>query len=288
MLFREWFCVGRLADLGLAEPGRVAVVDVVGESVLRDQRRGGALHAAYNVCRHRGSQLFPAEPGAGAGCAAGRALRCPYHSWTYTLTASCSRRRTPTLATSTRASSRCTRSAVEAWAGFVFVHLDARAGGAARRRARPARRREPRQLRDGRAGRPGACCSYDVAANYKVLAENYNECYHCGPVHPELIRLVPAFGGGGTGLTGRTGSRTARVRGRSRCPAPRPGAAARADADERTRHKGELVYPNLMLSCSADHVAAFVLGRWRWTAPGSTAVLLFAPDEAVADAPSTP
>ena len=35
--------------------------------------------------------------------------------------------------------------------------------------------------------------TYDVAANWKVLAENYNECYHCGPVHPELCRLVPAF-----------------------------------------------------------------------------------------------
>ncbi len=37
--------------------------------------------------------------------------------------------------------------------------------------------------------------------------------------------------------------------------APLPGL----DDDERTRHKGELVYPNLLLSCSADHVAAFVL-----------------------------
>ena len=34
---------------------------------------------------------------------------------------------------------------------------------------------------------------YDIAANWKVLLENYNECYHCGPVHPELCRLVPAF-----------------------------------------------------------------------------------------------
>ena len=41
---------------------------------------------------------------------------------------------------------------------------------------------------------------YDVAANYKVLLENYNECYHCGPVHPELSRLVPSFAGGGRDL----------------------------------------------------------------------------------------
>ena len=44
-----------------------------------------------------------------------------------------------------------------------------------------------------------------MAANWKVLAENYNECYHCGPVHPELVRLVPAFGGGGTDLAWEDG-----------------------------------------------------------------------------------
>ena len=67
----------------------------------------------------------------------------------------------------------------------------------------------------------GLTLTYDVAANWKVIAENYNECYHCGPVHPELVRLVPAFGGGGLGIDGRawsgtTASRTARARGRSR------------------------------------------------------------------------
>ena len=60
VLFGEWFCVGRIDDLGLTEPGRVAVVDVVGESVVLTRDDGGALHAAYNVCRHRGSQLVPA------------------------------------------------------------------------------------------------------------------------------------------------------------------------------------------------------------------------------------
>ena len=85
VLFGEWFCVGRTTDLGLGEPGRVAVVDVVGESVLVMRNAAGDLHAAYNVCRHRGSQLIPAEPGAEVlTCAAG-ALRCPYHSWTYSL-----------------------------------------------------------------------------------------------------------------------------------------------------------------------------------------------------------
>ena len=43
---------------------------------------------------------------------------------------------------------------------------------------------------------------YQVAANWKVILENYNECYHCGPVHPELCRLVP-----GLQAAGRVGAR---------------------------------------------------------------------------------
>jgi Rieske 2Fe-2S family protein len=47
----------------------------------------------------------------------------------------------------------------------------------------------------------GHTITYDVEANWKVIVENYNECYHCGPIHPELCQIVPAFKqGGGTGL----------------------------------------------------------------------------------------
>ena len=34
---------------------------------------------------------------------------------------------------------------------------------------------------------------YEIKANWKVLLENYNECYHCAGVHPELCNIVPAF-----------------------------------------------------------------------------------------------
>ena len=59
VLFDSWFCVGRVADLGLDTPGRLAVLDVVGESILVTSDAEARLHAAYNVCRHRGSQVVP-------------------------------------------------------------------------------------------------------------------------------------------------------------------------------------------------------------------------------------
>ena len=119
-----------------------------------------------------------------------------------------------------------------------------------------------------------------MAANWKVLAENYNECYHCGPVHPELCALIPAFRHGGAGLEWeagvphREGAWTLTTTGTS-ARAPFPGL----DDAERTRHKGELVYPNLLLSLAAEHVAAYSL---RPRGPARTTVLcdlLFHPHE---------
>lgn len=249
VLYGEWFCVGRVADLGLDSVGRVAVVDVVGESVIVTRDAAG-LHAAYNVCRHRGSQLFTEQV-----CVAAQALRCPYHSWTYALDGSLLK--APHTDVEDASEFALKPVAVDAWAGFVFVHLGIPATTLADAMDRPAR-----TLANYAIGElvTGLRFSYDVAANYKVIAENYNECYHCGPVHPELTRLVPAFGGGGTdidwdnGVPHREGAWTFTMSGTTD-RAPLPGL----DEAERTRHKGELVYPNLMLSASADHVAVFVL-----------------------------
>ena len=116
-----------------------------------------------------------------------------------------------------------------------------------------------------------------------MLLENYNECYHCGPVHPELSRLVPSFAGGGAGLDWdqgiphRDGAWTFTLTGTT-TRAPLPGL----DEHERIRHKGDLAYPNLMLSASADHVAAFVLQPRAVDRTEVVCTLLFAP-EAVAD-----
>ena len=151
--------------------------------------------------------------------------------------------------------------AVEEWAGFVFVNLTP-AALTRRSRSRDGVAKAAANLGNYDMGSlvTGLTLTYDVAANWKVIAENYNECYHCGPVHPELVRLVPAFGGGGTelawedGIPHREGAWTFTMSGTTN-RAPLPGLSEA----EKVRHKGELVYPNLMLSCSADHVAAFVL-----------------------------
>jgi Rieske 2Fe-2S family protein len=257
VLFAQWFCLGRIDDLGLSTSSRVAVVDVVGESVLVTSDEQGELHAAYNVCRHRGSQVVPVEEGSPQpfSCAAS-ALRCPYHSWTYGLDGRLLR--APHADLDDLDAFALNPVAVDTWGGFVFVHLSPEHATPLHQAVERAAGTLANYGLDGLV--TGATMTYEVTANYKVLLENYNECYHCGPVHPELCRLVPSFAGGGAdlawedGVPHREGAWTFTTTGTTtRAPLPDLSEA------ERTRHKGDAVYPNLMLSASADHVAAFVL-----------------------------
>jgi Rieske 2Fe-2S family protein len=278
IFWRQWFVVGREEEV--AAPGDYVVKDVAGESILVIRTRSGALAAHYNVCRHRGSQLVP-------DCRSGTfpgAIRCPYHSWTYTLEGEL--RTAPFLDESdglSRGDLSLHPVGVDIWGGFLFVHLTPRDPAApghslsAQLAAVPERlRRYP--LAELRVARRIA---YEVRANWKVMLENYNECYHCGPVHPELCRLVPAFrqrGGSDLdwehGIPHRDGAWTFTASGTTN-RLPFEGLSE----EERTRHKGELVYPNLMLSLSAEHVAAFyVLPH----GPDRTTIVnefLFHPDE---------
>ena len=267
---RQWVLVGREADV--TRPGDFVRVDVAGESVIVVRRDDGVLGAFYNVCRHRGAELVD-TCGASRG-SFGAVIRCPYHSWTYGLDGTL--RRTPFMEIGEPVALHPV--AVDTWGGFVFVHLMPSEAGALLDQLGPmvdrVRRYPLATLRSG------ATFTYDVACNWKVIAENYNECYHCGPVHPELCDLVPAFRRGGAelewvdGIPLREGAWTFTFSGTTE-RAPFAGL----DAAERERHKGELVYPNLLLSLSAEHVAAYILLP---QGPASTRVvcdLLFHPDE---------
>jgi len=289
VLLPAWTCAGRLHELGLADgdrllPGRLAVVEILGESVLVTVTRDGDLHAHFNVCRHRGSQIIPVDPATGPPAPTrASALRCPYHSWTYDLDGSLLHApHTEDVTDLDRASFSLKAVRVDRWGGFLWLRLCEAADGT----GGPDLAAELGDIPLRTSRYPldslvlGRQLVYEVGANWKLIAENYNECYHCGPVHPELVRLVPAFGSGGAnldweaGVPHRDGAWTFTATGTSdREPFPN------LDADERHRHKGELVYPNLLLSLSADHVAAFRLEPAAVDRTRVVCDLLFAPDE---------
>jgi glycine betaine catabolism A len=260
---REWLCVARAEEL--ADPGAYRVLELLGESVLLVRNREGRLRAFYNVCRHRGSRLCRENAAAGhaaalgGGIGAGR-ITCPYHQWSYDLDG---RLIAAPYLTSEPGFDKTLFSlypvALECWGGFVLLNLTPAQAVplAAQLGAIPERicRYPLTELRIGHTIR------YEVAANWKVICENYNECYHCAGVHPELCAVVPAFKERGgahldwlRGIPHRPGAYTFTSSGTTR-----RRAFPTLNEDEQVRHKGELLYPNLFLSLACDHAAVFIL-----------------------------
>jgi Rieske 2Fe-2S family protein len=271
----SWVCVGRSDSIG-TEPGSCRLALVAGERVLIVRDIDSALHAFANRCMHRGTELVDSMQVVTPACF-DSVIRCPYHFWAYGFDGSL--RASPWIDDIDPAEFSLHRYALSDWGGFVFVRL-ATDGPELLDELGPIAERVRRfPLVDLVVGKE---ITYEVAANWKVIAENYNECYHCGPVHPELCDLVPSFrvrGGAALdweqGIPHRPGADTYTGTGRS-TRASFPGL----DEVGRANHFGELIYPNLMLSMSRDHVVAFILHPIAFDQTTIDCQLLFHPDEA--------
>src|SRR5207253_3286379 len=187
---REWVCAGREEEL--AGPGAFRVLDVLGESIILLRNREGELRGFYNVCRHRGARLCRAAAARASGAAAespvarqlpggisGGRITCPYHQWTYDLNGRLIA--APWLMSEPEFDQSLFSLypvGVECWGGFVFVNLSPGKGGSLGEQLGAMPKRLAHyplsELRIGHTIR------YQVGANWKVLCENYNECYPCG------------------------------------------------------------------------------------------------------------
>ena len=270
IFFRDWVCVAR--EEQLPGPGDHLVLDVYGQSILLLRNTEGKLRGFYNVCRHRGAQLCASESAEDSqedshdrlplkgGVVGGRSILCPYHAWRYDLDGQLERAPHMTEDMGFDASEvQLHAVGCESWGGFVFVHLTPdEASPFDEHVAVAAKGFERYPIENLRIGRT---ISYQVRANWKIICENYNECYHCGPVHPELCKIVPAFRDRGgadldweRGIPHREGAVTFTESGTT-ARRTFPGL----NEDEQQRHKGDALYPNLFISAASDHVAVFVL-----------------------------
>jgi Rieske 2Fe-2S family protein len=188
---RRWMLVGRTTEL--QSPGAYLTAEVAGESVIVIRQNDGTVEAMLNVCRHRGARILLDQRGS---CA--RTIRCPYHSWSYGLDGSL--RGAPNMRDAigdARSGLGLQRVRVHEAHGCLWINLDANAPGfdedtGAQLRARL---RSDEALADWELGRltTGHRIVYQVSANWKLIVENFMECYHCASIHPELVAVVPEF-----------------------------------------------------------------------------------------------
>ena len=171
----------------IADAGAFVLLDSFGESIIVLRGDDGAARAFYNVCRHRGARLCERETGHFAG-----AIVCPYHAWTFALDGSLAAARNMAGAPGfSKDDYPLEALAVEEYGGCIFLNFAAEASARVAPRvtdylAPLARKFERWNLAGLRRARRA---SYAVAANWKLIAQNYSECYHCPVVHPQLDEL---------------------------------------------------------------------------------------------------
>ena len=179
-IFSGWICVGHVSRV--AEPGSYLMREIGTDSVVVMGAEDGRPRAFLNVCRHRGARLIDEPEGS-----VRRRIQCPYHGWSYGLDGQL--KATPHMEGVEDFDTSCwglMPVRVATVGGLVLVDLSGEApdvGDHAGELAGYLERYRVEAL--GRAGQ----ASYEVAANWKAIAENYSECLHCPGVHPELNRL---------------------------------------------------------------------------------------------------
>jgi len=244
-----WLCVGRSEQV--AKPGDQRAERAGIGSVLLTRNDDGVLRAFANTCRHRGHELLPCGSTASQGV-----IICPYHAWTYGLNgelrAAADFKRLPSFDAGQWG---LVELPVVEWNGLIFV------GGSGK--AAPlsdALRSLDEMIAPYEMSRLVVAGThvYDSAANWKILTENYHECYHCPSIHPELCRVSPPKSGenyrpqgiwvGGT-MDLRDGMATMSLDGTSQS-APLRGL----DGEGQHTVIYVNVFPNVLISLHPDYV----------------------------------
>jgi glycine betaine catabolism A len=242
----SWVCIGRDDEILTAAVTQQALS--VGDVALVLTRTDGTLRAFANTCPHRGHELL-----AEGGCSTARSMVCPYHAWSFGLDGRLiGAPRMRAVDGFDPTAMALTPVPVEIWQGWVLVNATGTAAPAAEHLGAidalvaPYR---PAELKLG--GRR----TYTLAANWKVLVENYHECYHCPLIHPELCAVTPPDSGDNYDLPGawvggsmdlRDGAETMSLDGRSL------GVPIEGVDRHRVLYLG--LFPNLLISLHPDYV----------------------------------
>lgn len=254
-LFGGWMCVGRGDQV--AEPGSMSAVSLGDVGVLLVRGRDGELRGFENACRHRGHELLPC----GGSATGKRAIVCPYHAWSYRLDGSLAGApRFDSFENFDKATLGLNPVRVADWHGWIFVDRSGRSPEFADHIGDLEQVVAPY---DASRLITVEVHEYEVAANWKTIVENYQECYHCPQIHPELcvvsvpdsgdnVELAGAWVGGAMDL--RDGVQTMSLDGRS-------GGAEFPGLSEKQRRTVMYVavLPNLLISLHPDYVMTHLL-----------------------------
>jgi len=181
IFYRNWWCAGHQSQL--PEAGCYLTLQVCEQNIIVIRDKSGDLKAYYNVCQHRGHELL-------FGSGKVRTITCPYHAWSYGFDGELkAARNTEKMVDFDKCRFSLKEVRVEVFCGLVFVNLDPEAKSLKQQTGGledEIRHFCPRIDEVKFAQRD----TYDVASNWKIMVENFLECYHCAPAHKDFVNLV--------------------------------------------------------------------------------------------------
>jgi Rieske 2Fe-2S family protein len=269
----HWLYLERAA--AIEKPGDFHALEVEGQGLILVKDKDNTERVHYNMCRHRGTRMLNEASG---HCK--QVIRCPYHAWSYSLDGSLvgaphmdetegfSKEDYPLIA-----------PAHTTWEGNVFVHLGDNPQPFEQAYAPVLTKFSPWHIGELR---PVHREVYEVEANWKLVVQNYSECYHCPSVHPELQPLSHyrdtsndldegPFLGGPMRITREGGGLS---RGGNRTAPPLPGLTE----EHLQQAYYYVLFPTLLLSLQPDFVLMHQLQR---VSAGQTRIIcqwLYHPD----------
>jgi glycine betaine catabolism A len=173
-----WLFAGTIAEIPRA--GDYFLYNVFSDSIIIIRGNNGEVHAHYNTCRHRGSLICLEERG--------RAVKlvCPYHQWVYDKDGSLMKARLmPDDFDTSKFGLHSVN--VEVVAGLIFISLSDNPPDFSRVADDYLPYLQPFHISEAKVAYQA---SYKLRTNWKLVAENFRECYHCGPAHPEYCSAV--------------------------------------------------------------------------------------------------
>ena len=255
-IFGGWHCVGHAGDL--EGVGAQKAVGSGKDGILLVRGEDGRVRAFANVCRHRGHEML-----ACGTTAKRRGVVCPYHSWSYKLTGEL--RHAPGFESGDgfhfdTGQFGLTELRLVDWHGYLFVDPSGADIDFERHVAGMEEIVGPYKPEELTVV---ARHSYELDTNWKVIVENYQECYHCQAIHPELSRISPPTSGENIELPGDwmggwmsmiDEAQTMSLSGQS------GGVAIKGLSQQELRTVMYLVgFPNLLVSLHPDYVMTHLM-----------------------------
>ena len=179
---KKWLYVGRGGEI--PRPGDYFLLETEGESIIILRDRNLKVRAFYNICRHRGTKLCEVATGK-----FGQTIQCIYHAWTYRLDGTL--HGAPNMhevASFEKSDYPLLQVASAEWEGCLFINLSDNPEPFEQAFAPLISKFSKWQMTELITVHR---IVYEVAANWKLVFQNYSECYHCPSLHPALNRLTP-------------------------------------------------------------------------------------------------